>query len=119
METGGGQQIESGAMGAPPPAATGAAASATAAPRSGKAIAAIVVAVAGVLIGWFVFVWLLVGAVAIVLAILALRDIREGRAVRGRRLAWSAIVVVLLTFPFWVVLFIFSGAVGGGGAIGG
>ena len=81
--------------------------------RSRKAVVALVLAVSCVLFGW-IGAWIILTPLAIVFGVLALHDIRHGRAVNGRRMAWTAIVMSILAPVVWIVLYLV--AIAGGGA---
>jgi hypothetical protein len=85
-----------------------------AAPSSRKAVTSLVLAVLSVLFGW-VGLFLLLTPLAIVFGSLALRDIRHGRAIKGRRMAWVAIVASILAPVVWILLFYVALIAGSGG----
>lgn len=85
-----------------------------AAPRSRKAVVALVLAVLSVLLGWLL-AFVLLTPLAIVFGVLALRDVRQGEAIGGHRMAWTAIVIAVLSPLLWVLLIFLALAAGSGG----
>jgi hypothetical protein len=81
--------------------------------RSRKAVVALALAVACVLFGW-TGAWILLTPLTIVFGALALRDVRKGRAVNGRRMAWCAIAMSILAPVVWILLYLV--VLAGGGA---
>jgi Domain of unknown function (DUF4190) len=87
--------------------------------RSRKAVVSLILAILGFLLGW-VLAFLVLTPLAIVLAIRALVDIRRGRAIKGKVIAWFAIALAVITPVLWFLIYLaaLSGGAAAGGALG-
>lgn len=85
--------------------------------RSWKAIVALVQALLALLFGW-IGLWIFLTPLAVLFGVLALLDVRHGRAIRGRTMAWSAIAISVFAPVLWLLLYLVALSAGGGAYLG-